>query len=117
MSNNPIRDLSDKLRQFARERDWEQFHTPKNLATALVVEAAELAEHFQWLRGEESANLTEEKFKQVAMEMGDVFIYLIRLADILGVDLIAAAEEKMSLNAARYPADKVRGKALKYKDL
>lgn len=117
MDTNSIRILSDKLREFARERDWEQFHTPKNLATALVVEAAELVEHFQWLRDHESASLSAEKRKQVEMEMGDVFIYLVRLADTLGIDLVAAAEEKMAINAARYPADKVRGKALKYKDL
>jgi NTP pyrophosphatase (non-canonical NTP hydrolase) len=117
MSTSPIRTLSEKLREFARERDWEQFHTPKNLATALVVEAAELLEHFQWLRDHEGASLSAEKLKQIEMEMGDVFIYLVRLADTLGIDLVAAAEEKMAINEARYPADKVRGKALKYKDL
>lgn len=117
MANNPIQRLSDNLREFARARDWEQFHTPKNLATALVVEAAELAEHFQWLRDHESANLSAEKLKQVEMEMGDVFIYLVRLADTLGVDLVAAAEQKMAINAKRYPADKARGKALKHTEL
>jgi dCTP diphosphatase len=117
MNTSPIQRLSDKLREFARERDWEQFHTPKNLATALVVEAAELAEHFQWLRDHESANLSPEKLKEVEMEMGDVFIYLVRLADTLGVDLAAAADKKMAINATRYPADKARGKALKHKDL
>ena len=117
MNTSPIQLLAESLREFARERDWEQFHTPKNLATALVVEAAELAEHFQWLRDHESANLSAEKLKEVGMEMGDVFIYLVRLADTLGVDLLAAAEEKMAINATRYPADKARGKALKHTEL
>ncbi len=117
MSDNPIDKLTRALREFARERDWEQFHSPKNLATALVVEAAELVEHFQWLKEHESAHLSPEKLKEVELEIGDVFIYLVRLADTLEIDPLAAAEKKMTINAERYPADKVRGKALKYKDL
>jgi len=109
-----IEDLSARLRAFAEERDWEQFHSPKNLAMALAVEAAELLEHFQWLTEEESAQLAPAKAGQVAEEMADVFIYLLRLADRLGVDLLGAACAKMAKNAARYPVEKSRGHKKKY---
>jgi len=83
--------LKQRLREFAQARDWEQFHAPKNLAVALSVEAAELVEHFQWLTEQQSTSLSPETRQQVALEMADVFIYLLRLADKLDVDLISAA--------------------------
>ena len=106
--------LRDKLREFARERDWDQFHTPKNLAMALAVEAAELMEHFQWLGSDESSKLDADARAKVAEEIGDVLIYLVRLADRLGIDPLRAAEEKLEQNRLKYPADVVRGKAKKY---
>jgi NTP pyrophosphatase (non-canonical NTP hydrolase) len=106
--------LREALRRFVRERDWEQFQTPKNLCMALMVEAAELAEHFQWLRPEESAALDERTREAVREELADVFLYLIRLADTLDVDLVEAARAKMRRNAEKYPAERVRGSALKY---
>ena len=109
-------ELRDRLRQFAAERDWDKFHSPKNLATALSVEAAELLEHFQWLSEAESARLPPEKREQVRDEMADVLIYLVRLADKLDVDLLAAAARKIEKNAQKYPADKVRGSMKKYSD-
>ena len=109
--------LRDKLRAFARERDWDQFHSPKNLAMALSVESAELLEHFQWLTESQSANLAPEQLAKVREELADVFLYLLRLADKLNVDLEAAALDKLAINAEKYPADKVRGSARKYTDL
>ena len=98
-----VEELTLELRRFAAERDWDQYHTPKNLASALIVEAAELLEHFQWLSQEESRNLAPERKAEVAHEIADVFIYLTRIADRLGIDLLAAASEKMGLNAKKYP--------------
>ena len=109
--------LRDALRRFADERDWEQFHTPKNLAIALSVEASELLERFQWLTPEQSAALDDEALARVREEMADVLLYLVRLADVLDVDLIAAARDKMALNAQKYPADRARGNSRKYTDL
>lgn len=105
--------LTHLLRDFVRERDWEQFHSPKNLSIALSVEASELLEHFQWLTQEESHNLPPDKRAAVEEEMADVLIYLVRLADRLGVDLLDAAERKMKRNGERYPAELVRGSAKK----
>ena len=102
------------VRQFVDERDWDQFHTPKNLSSALAVEAAELLEHFQWLQHGRLDELGADKLVQVRHEMADVLVYLVRLADKLDVDLMAAVEEKMVLNRAKYPADQVRGDARKY---
>ncbi len=98
-----LEDLALELRKFAAERDWDHAHTPKNLASALIVEAAELLEHFQWLSQEESRNLAPERKAEVAHEIADVLIYLTRLADRLGIDMLAAASEKMGLNAKKYP--------------
>lgn len=109
--------LRDALRAFARARDWEQFHTPKNLAMALSVEAAELVEIFQWLTPDESAALSVEARDAAAAEIADVLLYLVRLADVLGIDPAEAARRKLALNEARYPADKARGSARKYTDL
>lgn len=102
-------DLKLALRDFARARDWEPFHTPKNLAMALIVETAELVEHFQWLTPEQSLQLDAAKREEVRQELADNLIYLTRLADILGIDLLDAAFAKIAINAAKYPADKARG--------
>lgn len=109
--------LRDQLRAFAAERDWEQFHTPKNLAAALIVEAAELLEHFQWLTPEQSSRLHGNALAEVTQEIGDVLIYLTRLADVLGIDPLQAARDKLKLNAVKYPVHKAKGKAAKYRDL
>jgi dCTP diphosphatase len=109
--------LRDQLRAFAAERDWEQFHSPKNLAMAMSVEAAELLEHFQWLTEEQSRRLPPDTLAAVNEEAADIFLYLIRLSDKLGIDLIAAAHSKLALNARKYPADKARGTSKKYTEL
>lgn len=106
-------DLRERTRQFARERDWEQFHTPKNLAMALSVEVAELAEHFQWLQSGADAELNDAKRTAIRHELADVLLYLVQLADKMQVDLHAAAVEKMGLNATKYPADPVSSTLLK----
>jgi len=106
--------LRDALRRFAQERDWDQFHLPKNLAIALSVEAAELLEHFQWLDDQASAQLAPERLSEVSEEMADVLLYLIRLADKQGVDLQSAAQRKLEINARKYPAEQVRGSSKKY---
>jgi len=108
-----LEDLKNQLRAFADARDWEQFHSPKNLAMAMIVEAAELTEHFQWLTEAQSHALSPEKREQVAQELADVFLYLVRLADRLDIDLMDAAQRKLVINAQKYPADKVRGSAKK----
>jgi NTP pyrophosphatase (non-canonical NTP hydrolase) len=115
-ANGELAQLRALVRQFVHERDWDQFHTPKNLSAALSVEAAELLEHFQWLQRGERTELGEAKLEQVRHEMADVLVYLVRLADKLDVDLIAAVHEKMLLNRAKYPADKVRGDPRKYNE-
>ena len=109
-------DLNRRLRQFARDRDWEQFHSPKNMAMALIGEAGELIEHFQWLTEEQSYRLPPDKLEAVRLEMADIFIYLIRLSDRLGVDLMAAVEDKIALNERKYPVELVRGSSKKYNE-
>jgi dCTP diphosphatase len=116
MPDSLITSLQQQLRQFARERDWEQFHTPKNLAMALTIEAAELQEVFQWLTAEQSAELDDKQRAQAAEELADVLLYLCRLADVLGIDLAAAAQAKLERNAKKYPAERVRGSSAKYTD-
>jgi len=106
--------LRDKLRAFAATRDWDQFHSPKNLSMALMVEVAELMEHFQWLTEAQSAELPPDDKQAVAEELADILLYLVRLSDKLGVDLREAALHKMDKNALKYPADQVRGSAKKY---
>ena len=117
MSFEPIESLEslrDVLREFAKDRDWDQFHTPKNLSMALIAEAAELIEHFQWVDGDKS-HLLEPKTRQaVEEELADILIYLVRISDKLGVDLLQASGRKIELNAQKYPADKVRGSSKKY---
>jgi len=112
-----VETLQAALREFARERDWEQFHAPKNLATALAVEAAELLEVFQWLTEEQSRELTPARLDAARMEMADVFLYLLQLADKLNVDLVEAGRRKMEDNASRYPVDRARGNSAKYNEL
>jgi dCTP diphosphatase len=114
---DPIERLRRDLRRFAADRDWEQFHTPKNLAIALSVEVGELLEHFQWLTADESERLSANALVQVRQELADVFLYLIRLADRLNVDLSAAARDKLTINAQKYPPDRARGTAKKYTEL
>jgi dCTP diphosphatase len=111
---DPLRDLRNELRAFAAERDWDQFHSPRNLATALAVEAAELLEPFQWLSEEQGRSLPPETLAAVEEEMADVLLYLVRLADRLDVDLAAAARAKIARNAAKYPVEKSRGSSRKY---
>ena len=111
---DPLRDLRDELRVFAAERDWDQFHSPRNLATALAVEAAELLEPFQWLTDEESRSLPPETLAAVEEELADVLLYLVRLADRLDVDLAAAARAKIVRNGEKYPVEKARGSSRKY---
>jgi NTP pyrophosphatase (non-canonical NTP hydrolase) len=106
--------LRDALRAFAAERDWDQFHTPRNLATALAVEAAELLEPFQWLSDGQDRDLPPETRAAVEAEMADVLLYLVRLADQLGVDLETAAHAKIARNAEKYPVEKSRSSSRKY---
>lgn len=114
MSDISIEQLRQKIRDFASERDWDQFHSPKNISMAMIVEAAELVEHFQWLTEEQSQSLPEGKRVEVEKELADIFLYLIRIADKLDIDLLNAANNKIKINDEKYPADKVRGSAKKY---
>jgi len=108
--------LKKRIRKFADERDWDQFHSPKNLSMALIVEAAELVEHFQWLTDEQSAHLSPEKTTEVTEELADIQIYLIRIADKLDVNLVDAANSKIDINEKKYPANKVKGSSKKYSE-
>ncbi len=108
-----LSELAQKLRNFAQERDWEQFHSPKNLSMALSVEVSELVEHFQWLTEEQSSGLEAEEISDVAEEIADIQIYLTRLADRLGVDIEDAVMKKLAVNASKYPVAKAHGNALK----
>lgn len=109
--------LRDQLRDFAAARDWDQFHSPKNLAMALAGEAGELLENFQWLTEEQSRRPAPELLAAASEEIADVLLYLVRLSDKLGVDPVAAAHRKMLANAQKYPVDKARGTARKYTEL
>ena len=115
--SNRLDALRDELRRFAADRDWDQFHTPKNLAIALSVESAELLEHFQWLTPEESQHLPTERVHEIRLEMADILLYLVRLADRLGIDLAASAFEKIAINAKKYPVALAKGSAKKYTEL
>lgn len=116
-SDSDLQRLIETIRTFMDERDWAQFHTPKNLTMALNVEAAELMEHFQWLTADESRELSPESLAHVRDEVGDVMVYLLRLCDVLGIDPVEAAAEKMIKNGQKYPVEKARGNARKYTDL
>lgn len=112
-----LEQLAETVRAFGRERDWQLYHTPKNLTAALIVEAAELLEPFQWLTPEQSLNLPPDKKEAVRQEMADVLIYLVSLANCLEIDLLKAAEDKLAINAAKYPVDKARGSCAKSHEL
>ncbi len=109
-----MEDLRAAIGAFIAERDWEQFHSPKNLAMALSVEVSEIVEHFQWLTEDQSQDLSPEKLAKVREEIGDVTIYLTELAEKLGIDPVEAARAKLEINARKYPAELVKGKASKY---
>ena len=114
MSDDRLAELQRRLAAFAAARDWDQFHSPKNLAMALSVEASELLEEFQWLTEDQSRSLDADRLERVRLEMADVLIYLLRLASKLDVDLLRAATDKLALNEQKYPADRVRGDSRKY---
>ncbi len=109
-----IDDLKQKIRKFADDRNWDQYHSPKNLSMALIAECGELVEHFQWMTEEQSVNIPTETLEEISHELADVFVYLLRLSDKLGIDLLEAANRKIALNEKKYPADKVRGSSKKY---
>jgi dCTP diphosphatase len=111
-----MRELREKLKKFVEERDWDRFHTPKNLAMALSVEVAEVVEHFQWMESAERLEIPEKKRFQIRDELGDVLIYLVQLSEKLGIDPVEAAHQKIEKNIEKYPADRVRGKSLKYSE-
>lgn len=117
VAETALTQLRDRLRDFATARDWNQFHSPKNLAIALSVEAAELLEHFQWISDKDSLDMRSEKIGQIEEEIADVFLYLIRLADMLNVDLVRAATRKIETNSLKYPIEKSKGHAKKYTEL
>ncbi|MCX5069640.1 nucleotide pyrophosphohydrolase [Micromonospora lupini] len=114
-SAGSLTQLTEQLRQFAEEREWQQFHTPKNLAMALSGEVGELLAELQWLTPEQAAQVMTdpEAGARVRAEIGDVMIYLVRLADVLGIDLVTAATDKMADSARRYPVESARGSAAK----
>ena len=112
-----LAELREAVAAFVAERDWAQFHTPKNLAMGVAIEAAELMEHFLWTPETESGAPTAERRAQIEQEMGDVLIYLVRLSRVLDVDLVAAASAKLAQNRVKYPVEKARGRATKYLDL
>jgi dCTP diphosphatase len=114
--SSELQALTEALRDFAKARDWEQFHSPKNLAAALTVEAAELLEHFQWLTEEQSRKLPVEKKAEIAAEAADVLLYLLQLCDKQQIDLLEAARLKLIVNAEKYPVDRSRGSSKKYSD-
>lgn len=113
-NQDSLKHLRNRINQFVNERDWAQFHTPKNLAMAMIVEAAELVEQFQWDTPAESQQLPAEKREAVSHELADTFVYLLRIAEVLEIDLIAAANQKIDLNALKYPVDKAKGSNAKY---
>ena len=117
MTDSFLADLKSQTNLFSDERDWNQFHSPKNLSMALIVEAAELVEHFQWMQADESDLLTNEKRLQVGDELADILIYTVRLANRLNIDLEKAAQEKMRKNKIKYPIEKSRGRSEKYTEL
>lgn len=109
-----LENLRNRINSFVTERDWAQFHTPKNLAMAMIVEAAELVEHFQWDTPQESQHLTPQKREAVSYELADTFVYLLRIAEVLKIDLIEAANQKIDLNTQKYPIEKAKGSNAKY---
>ncbi len=114
MGSPNLHKLTQKIRDFNAKRDWEQFHCPKNLAMALHVEVAEIAEHFQWLTPEESTKLNASKLSAIKDEIGDTLIFLLNLSDKLGIDPLSAAADKLDKNRRKYPVKKAKGNAAKY---
>jgi len=112
-----LRDLARHLNRFAADRDWQQFHSPKNLASALIVEAGELLEHFQWMTEEQSREISLDKREAIGAEIADVLLYLVQLSSSLGIDPVAAAEAKLLVNERKYPVDRSRGSSKKYDEL
>jgi NTP pyrophosphatase (non-canonical NTP hydrolase) len=112
-----LEDVREALRLFVAERDWDQFHNPKNLVMALVAEAGELVEHFQWLAPEQAECPAPEVLQEVELEVADVLLLLLRLCDRLGIDPIDAARKKLEINRVKYPIEKARGKSTKYDKL
>jgi dCTP diphosphatase len=109
--------LLNRIRTFAKDRDWEQFHSPKNISMALSVEASELLEHFQWMTEDESRNVNVDQKAEIADEVADVFLYLLRMCDEMEIDLIQAADKKIDKNAVKYPVEKSKGRSTKYNKL
>ena len=109
-----LQELKDRMARFVDERDWQQFHTPKNLSMSIAIEAAELMEHFQWLTVEQSKSLDGEALSEIGEELADIVIYSLSLANYLGLDLSQTVLAKMDKNVRKYPKEKVRGKAHKY---
>jgi len=116
-SPDTLQALRDALRTFVAERDWDQFHAPKSLAMSVMIEAAELGEHFQWCRTGTADELPADAREQIGLEMADVLLYLVRLADKLDIDLADASWRKLELNARKYPVEKAKGRSTKYTDL
>lgn len=114
MKPDSIDAIKARINQFVEDRDWSQFHSPKNLAMAMIVEAAELVEHFQWMTEQESKNLDQEKKEQIGQELSDTFVYLLRIAEVCEIDLIDAVNKKIELNEKKYPIDKAKGSNAKY---
>lgn len=114
VTSDSLHQLRERINAFVAERDWAQFHTPKNLAMAMIVEAAELVEQFQWDTPSESQVLTPEKREAVSHELADTFVYLLRIAEVLQIDLVEAAHQKIDLNAKKYPVEKAKGSNAKY---
>ncbi|MDO9231889.1 MAG: nucleotide pyrophosphohydrolase [Methylotenera sp.] len=106
--------LRARVNNFVTERDWAQFHSPKNLAMAMIVEAGEVVEHFQWMTEQQSLHLDDQTKEQVGQELSDTFVYLLRIAEVCGIDLIEAANKKIDLNAQKYPVEKCKGSNAKY---
>lgn len=114
---NPLTNISERLQKFAQARDWAQFHSPKNLAAAVSVEAGELLEHFMWLTEEQSRELSAAKKEEVASEMADVLLYLLQLGTSLDIDLVDAAQKKIAVNETRYPVERAKGNSRKHDEL
>ena len=112
--NTTLEELKSRTAKFIRERDWEQFHTPKNLSMSIAIEAAELMEHFQWMTEEQSTTLSPEELDEIGEEMADIVLYSLSLCNQLGLDLSESVMNKLAKNAEKYPREKVRGKSHKY---
>lgn len=117
MQDPTLKSVQKQLAEFASRRDWQSFHSPKNLAMALVAEAGELVEHFQWLTEEQSRALPGDTRQQVALELADILIYMLRMADVLNIDLLASTLEKISINEERFPVETVKGRALRGREV